>query len=69
MHNALNLKAGAEDHISSARFRWYGDGGVLCGDIFWYTLGLLVTSEHHLNNTACLCNVADHVRPFITTVY
>ncbi len=47
-----------------------GGGGVMVWGIFsWQTLGLLVPNEHHLNATAYLNIVADHVHPFITTVY
>lgn len=34
-----------------------------------HTLGNLVPTEHHLHPTAYLSNVADHVKPFINTVY
>ncbi len=34
-----------------------------------HTLGPLVPIEHHLNATANLSIVADHVHPFMTTVY
>ncbi len=37
--------------------------------MFWHTLGPLVPIEHRLNDTACLSIVADHVHPFMTTVY
>ncbi len=47
-----------------------GGGGVMVWGIFsWHTLGLLVPIEHRLNTTACLSIVADHVHPFMTTVY
>ncbi len=35
----------------------------------WHTLGPLVPIEHSLNATAYLSIVADHVHPFMTTVY
>ncbi len=35
----------------------------------WHTLGLLVPIEHRLNTTVYLSIVADHVHPFMTTVY
>ncbi len=42
----------------------------MVGGIFsWHTLGPLVTIEHRLNATAYLSIVADHVHPFMTTVY
>ncbi len=45
-------------------------GGVMVGGIFsWHTLGHLEQIEHHLNTTAYLSIVADHVHPFMTTVY
>ncbi len=47
-----------------------GGGGVIVLGIFsWHTLGPLVQIEHHLNATAYLSIVADHVHPFMTTVY
>ncbi len=47
-----------------------GCGGVILWGIFsWHTLGPLVTIEHCLNATAYLSIVADHVHPFMTTVY
>ncbi len=39
------------------------------GDIFLAHFGPLVPIEHRLNATAYLSIVADHVHPFITTVY
>ncbi len=48
------------------------DSGWWCngmGDIFGHTLGPLVPIEHNLNATAYLSIVADHVHPFMTTVY
>ncbi len=45
-------------------------GGVMVWAIFsWHTLGPLVPIEHCLNATAYLSIVADHVHPFMTTVY
>ncbi len=45
-------------------------GGVMVWGIFsWHTLGPLVPIEHCLNATAYLSIVADHVHPFMTTVY
>ncbi len=45
-------------------------GGIMVWGIFsWYTLGPLVPIEHRLNTTAYLSIVADHVHPFMTTVY
>ncbi len=47
-----------------------GGGGVMvCGIFSWHTLGSLVPMEHRLNTTAYLSIVADHVHPFMTTVY
>ncbi len=47
-----------------------GGGGVMVWGIFsWQTLGPLVPIEHHLNTTAYRSIVADHVHPFMTTVY
>ncbi len=45
-------------------------GGVMVWGIFsWHTLGPLVLIEHRLNATAYLSIVADHVHPFMTSVY
>ncbi len=45
-------------------------GGVMVWGIFsWHTLGPLVPIEQRLNATVYLSIVADHVHPFITTVY
>ncbi len=47
-----------------------GGGGVMVWGIFsWHTLDPLVPIEHRLNATADLSIVADHVHPFMTTVY
>ncbi len=47
-----------------------GGGGVMVWGIFsWHTLGPLVPTEHCLNATGYLNMVADHVHPFMTTVY
>ncbi len=47
-----------------------GGGGVKVWGIFsWHILGLLVPIKHRLNATAYLRIVADHVHPFMTTVY
>uniref|UniRef100_A0A9J8APT3 Transposase Tc1-like domain-containing protein n=1 Tax=Cyprinus carpio carpio TaxID=630221 RepID=A0A9J8APT3_CYPCA len=47
-----------------------GGGGVMVwGIISWHTLGPLLPIEHILNATAYLSIVADHVHPFMTTVY
>ncbi len=47
-----------------------GGGGVMVGGIFYcHTLSPLVPIEHCLNATAYLSIVADHVHPFMTTVY
>ncbi len=45
-------------------------GGVMVWGIFSrHTLGPLLPIEHRLNATAYLSIVADHVHPFMTTVY
>ncbi len=47
-----------------------GGGGVMVWGIFsWHTLGALLPIEHCLNATVYLSIVADHVHPFMTTVY
>ncbi len=47
-----------------------GGGGVMVWGIFsWHSLGPLVPIEHRLNVTGYLSIVADHVHPFMTTVY
>ncbi len=46
------------------------DGCVMVWGIFsWHTLGSLVPIEHRLNTTVYLSIVADHVHPFMPTVY
>ena len=46
------------------------DGGVIVWEIFsWSTLGRLVPVEHGLNIAAFLSIVANHVHPFMSTVY
>ncbi len=47
----------------------YGGGVMVWGIFSWLTLGRLVPIEHRLNATAYLSIVADHVHPFMTTVY
>ncbi len=44
-------------------------GGVIVWGIFSWHTWPLVPIEHHLNTTAYLSIVADHVHPFMTTVY
>ncbi len=45
-------------------------GGVMVWGIFsWHTLGSFVPIEHCLNATVYQSIVADHVHPFMTTVY
>ncbi len=47
-----------------------GGGGVMVWGIFLLAhFGPLVPIEHRLNATAYLSIVADHVHPFMTTVY
>ncbi len=46
-----------------------GGGVRVWGIFYWHTLGPLVLIEHRLNATAYLSIVADHVHPFMTTVY
>ncbi len=46
-----------------------GGGVMVWGKFSWHTLGPLVPVEHWLNATAYLSIVADHVHPFMTTVY
>ncbi len=47
-----------------------GGRGVMVWGIFsWHTLGPLVPIEYRLNATAYLSIVADHVHPFMTTVF
>lgn len=46
-----------------------GGGGVMVwGRFSWHTLGSVLI-EHRVNATAYLSIVADHVHPFMTTVY
>ncbi len=46
-----------------------GGGVMVWGIFYWHTLGPLVPIEHRLNTTAYPSIVADHVHPFMTTVY
>ncbi len=47
-----------------------GGGGVMVWGIYsWHTFGSLVPIEHRLNVTVYLSIIADHVLPFMTTVY
>ncbi len=46
-----------------------GVGVMVWGMFSWHTLGPLVPIEHCLNTTAYPSIVADHVHPFMTTVY
>ncbi len=46
-----------------------GGGVVVWGIFSWHNLGPLEQIEHCLNATAYLSIVADHVHPFMTTVY
>ncbi len=47
-----------------------GGGGVMVWGIFsWHTLGPLVPIEHRLNATVYQSIVAEHILPFMTTVY
>ncbi len=46
-----------------------GGGVMVWGIFYWHTLGPLVPTEHRLNTTVYLSIVADHVHPFMTTVY
>ncbi len=58
-----NMKESILPCLNGSGWRW-GCNGV--GDIF---LAHFVPIEHCLNATAYLSIVADHVHPFITTVY
>ncbi len=46
-----------------------GDGVMVWRIFSWHTLGPLVPIEHHLIATGYLNIVADHVHPFMTTLY
>ncbi len=46
---------------------WWWCNGV--GVFSWHTLGSLVPTEHRVNATAYPSIVADHVHPFMNTVY
>ncbi len=62
-----NMKAWIHPAVSMVQV---GGGGVMVWGIFYLqTLGPLVPIEHRLNATAYLSIVADHVHPFMTTVY
>ncbi len=63
-----NIKAWIHPALSQ-RFRLVVVGVMVWGIFSWHTLGPLVPIEHRLNATAYLSIVADHVHPFMTTVY
>jgi len=44
-------------------------GGGVWGIFSWHTLGPLVPIGHHLNGTAYLNIVSDHIHPFMATMY
>lgn len=47
-----------------------GGGGVTVWGIFsWHTLSHSLPTEHHLNATEYLTIVADHIHPFMSTLY
>ncbi len=46
-----------------------GDGVMVTWIFSWHTLGALIPIEHRLIATVYLSIVADHVHPFMTTVY
>ncbi len=58
-----NMKAWILPCLNGSGWCWWCNGG---GDIF---LAHLVPIEHRLNTTVYLSIVADHVHPFMTTVY
>ncbi len=61
-----------KEWIHPALSQWFRLAVVVlwCKGLFsWHTLGPLVPIEHCLNATAYLSIVADHVHPFMTTVY
>ncbi len=58
-----NMKAWIHSALSQRSGCWWCNS---VGDIF---LAHLVPIEHRLNATAYLSIVADHVHPFMTTVY
>ncbi len=60
-----NMKA----WISTVQAGGGGGGAMVWGIFYWHTLGPLEPIEHHLNATANLSIVAEHVHPFMTTVY
>ncbi len=60
-----NMKAWIHPVLS----QWFRLVVVVWGIFSWHTLGPFVPIEHCLNTTAYLSIVADHVHPFMTTVY
>jgi len=46
-----------------------GGGVMVCGIFSWHTLGSFVPIEYCFSGTANLSIVADHVQPFMTTLY
>ncbi len=72
-HSDVKIRIWCKEHESmdpSCLVLMVQAGGVMGWGLFsWHTLGPLVPIEHCLNATAYLSIVADHVHPFMTTVY
>ncbi len=69
-HSDGRVRIWCKEHPSCLVSKVQTGGGVMVWGIFsWHTLGTLVPIEHCLNATAYLSIVADHVHPFMTTVY
>ncbi len=67
-HSDGRVRIKRKEHESMDQWWWRWCNGVW--DIFYiHTLGPLVPIEHCLNATVYLSIVADHVHPFMTTVY
>ncbi len=64
-----NMKVWMDPSCVVSTVQAAGGGVVVWGIFSWYTLGPLVPIEHCLNAIAYMSIVADHVHPFMTTVY
>ncbi len=71
-HSDDRVRIWRKEHESLDPSCLNGSGWWWCnvwGIFSWHTLSPLVPIEHRLNATAYLSIVADHVHPFMTTVY
>lgn len=46
-----------------------GSGATVLERFSWHTLGMIIPINHHMDTTSYLSIVADHVHPFMKTIY